>query len=474
MEYPIEKKANPESSWTFLAILKYGFIAFLIFILTIGVPSIAVFLGIKFLPAMILWALSGFWFGEIILLFCVPVLCTALAALILIGCIYGACELFSYLSKLSDKKNENLKLENPTKRNWLKRILAFFGCIAFGLSTVIFPVCMLVLALDAIYIVAVLIILAIFIVICIAPRDGGCNRCDMPSGGCCDCDCSSSYDNHKSGERDKLDNSHCGFLDCFPGPKAFYCCLKILFSGENPTHKGYYELRNKCFVEVNKLLKDETVNENCFDQLLEEAQNVNSADRKKLRTEIMKIIIEKQIIPLAVVLAIKQNESVEQVFGLQEISKNQQQGALKFANFRNGIVKLLRSTNINKNSNQINLRKSVDLPSEKEIKQPQTINQSVIYNFFPGEAAPAPALYIHPQDQIIISNNNDNNKISNKPKHNINCNDEDGKKLIMAWNCCSYSIEKYLDDAKNQCSLYEHLIPKEEKPKESKNEITIK
>ena len=117
LENLIQEAKNSKSSWTFLEILKYGFIVFLIFILTIGVPSVAVFLGIKFLPAMILWALSdGFW---LVSLFCgcVPVLCTALASGILIGCFYGARALFFYLSKLSYKKNKALKLENPTRCN---------------------------------------------------------------------------------------------------------------------------------------------------------------------------------------------------------------------------------------------------------------------------------------------------------------------------------------------------------------------
>ena len=78
--------------------LWYSFIIFSIFILTVGVPSIAVFLGIKFLPAMILWALSEVWLINIFLGF-VPILCTAAASLILIGCIYLACYLFRYASK---------------------------------------------------------------------------------------------------------------------------------------------------------------------------------------------------------------------------------------------------------------------------------------------------------------------------------------------------------------------------------------
>lgn len=103
MEYQIEKEVNPESSGTFLEVLKYGFIVFLIFILTIGVPSVIIFLGIKLLPAMIVWALSDWWLMSFFY-GCVPVLCTALASLILIGCLYGGCRLFRYLSKLSYKK----------------------------------------------------------------------------------------------------------------------------------------------------------------------------------------------------------------------------------------------------------------------------------------------------------------------------------------------------------------------------------
>ena len=121
MENLIQEDTNSKSSWTFLEILKYGFIVLLIFILTIGVPSVVVFIGINFLPtmilSMILWALSdGFW---LVSLFCgcVPVLCTALASGILIGCFYGARALFFYLSKLSYKKNKALKLENPTRCN---------------------------------------------------------------------------------------------------------------------------------------------------------------------------------------------------------------------------------------------------------------------------------------------------------------------------------------------------------------------
>ena len=117
METKISLNTSSKFSSTFGELCRYGFIAFSIFILTIGVPSVAVFLGIKFLPAMILWALSdGFW---LVSLFCgcVPVLCTALASGILIGCFYGARALFFYLSKLSYKKNKALKLENPTRCN---------------------------------------------------------------------------------------------------------------------------------------------------------------------------------------------------------------------------------------------------------------------------------------------------------------------------------------------------------------------
>lgn len=354
------------------------------------------------------------------------------------------------------------------KRNWLKRILALFGCISFGLSTIIFPVCVLVLALDVIYIAVDLIVLT-FLILFVTAQGGGCNRCDcnMPSGGSCDCDCSSSRGDYKSRERDELDNSHCGFLGWFPGPKAFYCCLKIITTGENPMYKKYYELSKKCFEEVNKLLNDKSVTNDSLDKLLENAKDVDSADRKRLRSKIVETIIEKKIIPLIAALAIKQNKSVKKVFGLQEMSKNQQQGALDFKNFHHGTQKLLYDAEKN-NINQINRKESGDFPSEKEIKQPQTISQSTMYNFFPGEAAPN-IIQIQQQDRITI------NKVSNKPKYSINVelNDKDREKLMIAWNSCWNSIKKHLGDIKNQRSLYKNLTQEEKKQKGNENGITI-
>ncbi len=449
MEYQIEKNAISESSWTFLEILKYGFIVFLIFILTIGIPSVAVFLGIKFLPAMILWALSdGFW---LVSLFCgcVPVLCTALASGILIGCFYGACALFRYLSRLSYAKNEVLKSENPTRCNWLKRILALFGCIAFGLSTAIFPICVLVLAADALYIAVCLIALVLLVLFGIA-QGGGCSRCDCDCDlRICDCDCD------------------CSFLWGLPGAKPFYCCWKIVTTGENPMYKKYHELRKNCFAEVNKLLKGEAVEKHALDKLLNNVKDVNSSVIEKLRSEIIKIILEKKIIPLVVVLTIKQKKSVKEVFGLQ--IENQQQCTLNCQNFWTGAKKLLKSANENKQDNQSNLDESSQLPSKAEIEK---VNQTENM----GDNAAPNILQINRQDQITINEDKNNNIISTKTKHNIdvNCDDKDRKQLITTWNSCSYSIEKYLNEAKNQCSLYKNLIQEEKKQKESKNEITIK
>ncbi len=447
LENLIQEAKNSKSSWTFLEILKYGFIVFLIFILTIGVPSVAVFLGIKFLPAMILWALSdGFW---LVSLFCgcVPVLCTALASGILIGCFYGACALFRYLSRLSYAKNEALKSENPTRCNWLKRILALFGCIAFGLSTVIFPICVLVLVVDAVYIAVSLIVMAILILFGMAQGGGcggygECGRCDCDLRICdCGCDCS--------------------FLWQLSGAKPFCCCWKIVTTGENPIYKQYHELRSKCLEKVDKLLKGEAVEKHALDELLNNAKDINSSEIEELRSEIVKIILETKIIPLVVVLAIKQNKSVKKIFGLQ--IENQQQCTLNCKSFWTGVKKLLKSANENKQDNQINLDESSQLPSKAEIEK---VNQTEGM-----DRDAAPPFQIEQRDRVIINDNN----ISTKTKHNIdvNCSDEDGKKLRTAWNSCAFSIEKYLNEAKNQHSLYENLIQEEKKQKENENEIVV-
>ena len=402
---------NPESeaskcSWTFWRDLLYGFIVLLIFTLTIGVPSVAVFLGIQFLPSMILWTLSDVWMMNFVCA-SVPVLCTALASGILIGCIYGARTLLRYLSKLSyEKNNEESKLENPTKCNWFKRVLAFFGCIAFGLSTVIFPVCILVLAVDALYVAVWLIVFVIYM-LCFAARGGG--GCDMPScGSCFACNCVCD----------------CSVFDLLPGSREFYYCWKIVTTGENPIYKNYSDLHRRCYNEVNKLLENGTVTENCLDELLNNAKGVDSLVIEELRSEIVKVIFEKKIIPLVVVLAIKQNKSVKKIFGLQ--IENQHQCTLNCKSFWAGVKKLLNGANKNKQDNQSNLDESSQLPSKAEIEK---VNQTENM----GDNAAPNILQINRQDQITINEDKNNNNISKKTKHNhnidVNCNDEDGKKL---------------------------------------------
>lgn len=86
--------------------------------------------------------------------------------------------LFYYLNKLSDKEKEALKLEKHMECNWIKRIFAFFGYLAFGLFVVIFLVCMLALVIDTVYIAVCLIELVIFI-LCGIAKSSGYNYCDM-------------------------------------------------------------------------------------------------------------------------------------------------------------------------------------------------------------------------------------------------------------------------------------------------------
>ena len=50
---------------------------------------------------------------------------------------------------------------------------------------------------------------------------------------------------------------------------------------------------------------------------------------------------------------------------------------------------------------------------------------------------------------------------------------EDAIELRTAWNSCAFSIEKYLDEAKNQHSLYKNLIQEEKKQKGNENEIVV-
>ena len=322
----------------------------------------------------------------------------------------------------------------------------------------------LLLVVDAVYITVCLIALVLLILFGIA-QGGGCGRCDCDLRSCdCGCDCS--------------------FLWQLPGAKPFYYCWKIVTTGENPIYKQYHELRSKCY----KLLKGEAVSENCLDGLLNNAKGVDSLVIEELRSEIVKIILGQKIIPLVVVLAIKQNKSVKEVFGLHKISKAQQQdasmprtfrdlferpgtrgqSALNFKSFWTGVEELLKSANKNKQDNQSNLDESSQLPSEAEIqKANQTENM--------GDDAAPNILQINRQDQITINEDKNNNNISTKTKHNIdvNCNDEDAIELRTAWNSCAFSIEKYLDEAKNQHSLYENLIKEEIKQKENENEIVV-